>query len=221
METSLHRDLKARFGPESGGLQEVRLGGYRIDAIAADGVLVEVQSGRLGPLRGKLGRFLPELRVRVVKPVVVARRVVRREKPDGQDLSTRRSPKRGSLADVFDDLMGVLQVFPHPNLQIEVLGVEVDEVRVGRRRRPGYAVVDRRLREVVSSVVLCQAADLWSLIGEPPAGTFTSRDLAETLGKPLDFARRVAYCLRLTGAAEAVGKAGNAHVYQRRIVAGL
>ena len=58
----------------------------------------------------------------------------------------RRSPKRGTLIDVFDDLLGVVRVFPHDNLEIEVLGVTIDEVRVtapplaglhGRRPLPG------------------------------------------------------------------------------------
>ena len=53
METSLHRELKARYGPGTGGRQEVAIGGFRVDAVAGDGVLVEVQSASLGPLRGK------------------------------------------------------------------------------------------------------------------------------------------------------------------------
>lgn len=191
------------------------LGNYRVDAVAVDGMLVEVQSGALGPLRGKLGRLLPGSKVRVVKPVVVTRRVVRRARPDGADLSARLSPKRGSLTDVFDDLIGLAKVFPHPNLQIDVLAVEVDEVRVERRRRPGYAVVDRRLRGVVATVALHDPADLWKLLPEPPLGPFTTRDLADRIGRPLAFAQRVAYCLRHTGAAATVGKTGNQRVYRR------
>ncbi|MCA1685046.1 MAG: hypothetical protein LC745_03500 [Planctomycetia bacterium] len=221
METSLHRELKARYGPGSGGRQEVTLGGYRVDAVAGDGVLVEVQSGALGPLRGKLGRLLTGSTVRVVKPVVVARRVVNRARRDGADLSARFSPKRGTVADVFDDLVGLVRVFPHPNLHIDVLAVEVDEVRVTRRRRPGYSVVDRRLRGVVATVPLHLAADLWGLLPDGLDGPFTTRELADRLGRPLAFAQRVAYCLRLTGAVETVGKRGNRHVYARSGVGGL
>jgi hypothetical protein len=212
----LHRDLKERYGPASGGRVEVALAGFRVDAVAADGELVEVQSGALGPLRGKLDRLLGRSRVRVVKPVVLARRVVRRARADGVDVSSRLSPKRGSLADVFDDLIGLARVFPHPNLRIDVLGVEVDEVRVARRRRPGYAVVDRRLRGVVADVSLRAPGDLWALL--PPEGLdgpFTTADLAAWLGRPIPFAQRVAYCLRLARAVETVGKRGNHRVYLR------
>jgi hypothetical protein len=96
-----------------------------------------------------------------------------------------------------------------------VLGVVVDEVRVARRRRPGYKVVDRSLREVVDSVRLCTATDLWALLPVGLGGPFTTKDLAESLGKPMHFAQRVAYCLRLAGAVETVGKTGNRRIYLR------
>ncbi len=193
--------------------------GFRVDAIEPDGTLVEVQSAALGPLRGKLSRLLPTHRVRVVKPMVVARRIVRRARPGGPDLGARLSPCRGAILDVFDDLVGLATVFPHPNLRVDVLGVAIDEVRIPRGRRPGYGVVDRRLREVVQTAELRVAVDLWDLLPEEPAGTFTTRDLAEIAGRSEAFAQRVAYGLRLSGAAEVVGKRGNRLVYQRLEVA--
>lgn len=215
METALHRALKARFGPEAGGRCEVSLGGFRIDAVDPDGSLVEVQSGALGPLRGKLARLLREHRVRVVKPVVVARRIVRRARRDGPDASARTSPKRGAVLDVFDDLVGLIALYPHANLRIDVIEVRIDEIRVPRRRRPGFAVVDRFLRESGSTVSLRVAGDLRRLIPDPPPDRFTTADLAEAIDRPMPFAQRVAYCLRLAGAARPVGKLGNRIVYER------
>lgn len=215
METSLHRQLKDRYGPGLGGHAEVTLKGYRIDAVAPDGALIEVQSGALGPLRAKLNRLLPDHRIRVVKPVVVGRRIVHRARRDGKDKSARRSPKRGTLVDVFDDLVGFARTFPHANLSIELLAVEIDEVRVPRRRWPGYRIVDRSLREVVESVTLHAASDLWSLLPVQFDGPFTTVEVAEWLGRSIDFAQRVAYCLRLSGAAVTIGKRGNRLIYSR------
>jgi hypothetical protein len=217
VESSLHRELKGRYGPQTGGRAEVSLRGYRVDAVAGDGEVVEVQSGPLGPLRGKLARLLPVSRIRVVKPVVVARRVVKRARSNGVDLSARFSPKRGTVADVFDDLVGLVQLFPHPNLRIDVLAVEIDEVRLARRRcRRGYEVLDRALRTVVGSLTLHSADDLWDLLPrECRDAPFTTRDLAATLGRSVEFSQRVAYCLRLAGAVETVGKTGNSRVYVR------
>jgi len=98
METSLHRALKQRYGPEVGGSTEVSVRGFRIDAVDGAGTLIEVQSGPLGPLRAKLTRLLPDHRVRVVKPIGIRRRVVRRGRSDPRDLSARLSPTDRSAA---------------------------------------------------------------------------------------------------------------------------
>ena len=216
VETSLHRQLKARYGPDRGGRSEVVIGGFRIDAVDPEGTLIEVQSAALGPLRGKLGHLLPGHRIRVIKPVVVARRIVRRARADGPDLSARSSPKRGDTVEVFDDLVGLASLFPHPNLHIDVLAVAIEEVRISRRRRPGYAVVDRRLREVLGTTTLHAAGDLWALLPVELPEPFTTRSLADRLDRPESFAQRVAYCLRLAGAVDVLGKRGNRLIYGRR-----
>jgi hypothetical protein len=215
METSLHRALKDRYAQGEDHRREVVVEGFRVDAIDDAGRLVEIQSGALGPLRGKLRRLLPEHRLRIVKPVVLRRRVVRTARRDGPIVSARRSPKQGSLIDVFDDLMGVVRVFPHSNLEIEVLAVTIDEVRVPRRRWPRYRVIDRCLGEIQGSTTLAHSADLWALLPASCAGLepFTTLDLAQRLERPLWFAQRVAYCLRWTGAARVVGKSGNRLIY--------
>jgi hypothetical protein len=217
METSLHHALKDRYGPGAGGRSEVSLRGFRIDAVASCGQLVEIQSGPLGPLRRKLGKLLADHRVLVVKPVVLEKRVVRRARPEGPDLSVRRSPKQGAVVDVFEDLVGLARVFPHPNLAIEVLGVAIDEIRIPRRRWPGYRVVDRRLGQVREAVRLERPGDLWRLLADGPDWTvpFTTLDIAARTGRPVWIAQRVAYCLRNSGAARVVGKAGNRQIYLR------
>jgi hypothetical protein len=217
METSLHRALKSRYAAREQGCSEVTVEGFRIDAIDGDGRLVEIQSGALGPLRGKLRSLLPRHRVRVVKPVVLGRRLVRKARPDGPVVSVRRSPKRGSLVDVFDDLVGVVPVFPDANLEIEVLTVTIDEVRIARRSWPGYKVVDRCLGDIRTSCVVARAEDLWTLLPDDcrPSPPFSTRQLAVDLGRPLWFAQKVAYCLRVAGAARVVGKAGNSLLYDR------
>ena len=217
METSLHRSLKDRYACGEKDRREVRVAGFRIDAIDQAGRLVEIQSGALGPLCMKLQRLLPQFRLRIVKPVVISRRLVQTSPRGGSVISIRRSPKRGSLLDIFDDLIGVVRVFPHTNLEIEVLGVTIDEIRVPRRRRPGYTVTDRRLGEICETTTLARASDLWSLLPAAfdDSGTFSTADLARRLERPVWFAQRVAYCLRKSGAARVVEKTGNRLIYVR------
>jgi len=215
MESSLHRALKDHYGSGSGGRSEVSLEGYRIDAVDARGTLVEIQSGPLGPLRSKLCKLLPRFPVRVVKPVVLTRRVVRKRRLGSPDMSSRRSPKGGSLTDVFEDLVGLAGLLPEQNLHVELLAVSIDEVRVPRRRWPGYAIADRRLLEILDTCSIETPADLWKLLpeGHDWRIPFTTSDIARRMGRPLWFAQRVAYCLRLSGAAREIGKRKNHRLY--------
>ena len=217
METSLHRSLKERYALGGSGRPEVALAGFRIDAVDRTGQLVEIQSGPLGPLRRKLASLLPDHRVRIVKPLATRRRIVQRAKRDGPDLRARFSPKRGTLVDVFDDFMGVVSIFPHSNLEIEILEVTMSEVRVPCRRWPGYRVTDRILGTIHRTICLKLASDLWGLLPSQCTGRepFTTRDLAQVLKRPIWFAQRVAYCLRKCGAVSVVGNSGNRRIYVR------
>ncbi len=220
MESTLHRQLKERFGPESGGRSEVRVGAYRVDAIDTEGRLVEIQAGPLGLIRGKLTRLLETHECRVIKPIVVARRIVRRARRDGPDLSARRSPRRGELFDVFEDLVALARVFPHPRLTVEVVGVSIDEVRIPGRRGRGV-MIDRRLVEVVTSARLRTADDLWGLLPVGLDGPLTTLDYARRLGRPVAFAQKLAYCLRHAGAVEERGFLRRRRVYERAITEGV
>src|SRR4051794_21308584 len=67
METTLHRQLKKHYGGEA-ACCEVRLGSYRIDAVA-DGRLIEIQSAPLGAIRDKIRTLLEQHDVLVIKPL--------------------------------------------------------------------------------------------------------------------------------------------------------
>jgi predicted transcriptional regulator len=76
-------------------------------------------------------------------------------------------------------------------------------------RRKGWAIVERRLIDVVGSLELKDVEDLIRLM---PAGlpeTFTTADLAEKLGRPRSAAQQMAYYLAKAGVCVAVGKRGN------------
>src|SRR5687768_11979556 len=130
METSLHRQLKALYAGDD-GLQEVVCEGYRIDAIRG-GELIEIQHGSLAAIRDKIRRLLKGHRVRIVKPIVANKLLVKLDKRGGIELNRRRSPKRGTLLNVFDELVYFTRVFPHEQLTLEVVLVDVEE-----RRYPG------------------------------------------------------------------------------------
>jgi hypothetical protein len=219
METSLHRQLKARYA-DSADDQEVVLDGYRIDAIS-DGELIEIQHGSLAAIRDKIAKLLKKHRVTVVKPIVARKQLVKLKRRGGKVIGSRLSPKRGQVLDVFDELVYFTRVFPHKRLTLEVLLVEVEELRYpghGRRRRRGkrdFQIEDQRLLSVVEAHRFRTLADLRKVLPRQLPATFHTGDLAECLEIKRWVAQRIAYCLRETGAIKSVGKQGNALLYRQ------
>jgi hypothetical protein len=221
MEHSIHRQLKSLYvtDPQQ---HEVRVDGYRIDAV--DGKrLIEIQYGSLGAIRNKIRRLVKSHDVLVVKPLAARKQLLKRDVPDGPVVSKRLSPKKQTLWSLFDDLVHFVDVFPHPRLELEVLLTLQEEYRLPaeRKRRVcrGYIVEDRLLAEVTGREMLRTVDDLVAMLPEsirPPARSepFTTADLATAAGINRGLARKVAYCLRRCGAAEVVGKQGNAMLYE-------
>ncbi len=222
MESTLHRQLKATVGASPGGREEVRVLGYRIDAVAADGELVEIQNGTLAAIRPKLARLLESERVRVIKPVVLAKRISWKARRGNADAPpARKSPYRGRLIAGFSDLVSIASILTRENLRVELMGIEVEEVRVKRRRWPGHAVVDRSLIEVLETRTIAAPSDFWDWLDPDariaPGSAFTTADLATHLDCSADLAQKVAYCLRHAGAASDMGKLGHRRLYARPV----
>jgi hypothetical protein len=221
METSLHRQLKALYAREHAASEQEsrKFAGYRIDVLRGD-ELVEIQHGSLGAIRNKIAKLLEEHPVRVVKPLIARKTVIRLEGEDGEEISRRLSPKRATILDLFHELVYFTAVFPHPRLTLEVPLVTVEERRIpghGRRRRwrrNDHVVHDLSLIDVVSTHTFTTNDDLLALLPANLPQPFHTGNLAAALQIQRWVAQRIAYCLRKTGAAKLVGKQGNALVYE-------
>jgi hypothetical protein len=218
METSLHRELKRIYAGDE-ARSEVRHGRYRIDVVHGD-ELVEIQHGSLAAIRDKIRELLETHSVRVVKPIVASKLLVKRSRKQGPVAERRWSPKQGTLLDVFDELVYFTKVFPHPRLTLEVVLVEIEEWRYpghGRRRRyrkNDFVIEDQKLCKLQSVHRFRTAADLLALIPARLPAPFHTGQLSESLGVPRGIAQRIAYCLRQTGAVRLMGKQGNALLYE-------
>lgn len=215
MESSLHRQLKLFYGGHIDDV-EVQVDGYRIDAVVR-GRLFEIQQASLSALRDKVRDLLQRHRVVVVKPLVSRKLLIRREIPSGDVVSSRFSPIRESVYNLFEDLVHFVNVFPNPRLTLEVVLTEQEEHRISRPRRrrrgPDYRVEDRFLTQIISTTKLKTAADLRRLLPSTLPPRFTTGDLAAQAQIPRWLAQKMAYCLRKTGAIELLGKQSNALLY--------
>jgi hypothetical protein len=212
-EGPLHRELKALLAAP-GDACEVRVDGFVIDLVRADGELVEIQTGGFSPLRTKLDALLDRHRVRIVHPIPAERRIVRVDE-DGAVLSARLSPKRAGAAAIFEGLVSFPTLLSHPHLTVEVLLCREDHVRApaprrGRRylRDPG----ERRLVEILQRIELRSPADAAALIpvfDEP----FTTRELAAAMQVSVPLAQKAAACLRALDLLAPAGMRGRAPLH--------
>ena len=214
-ERSLHRALKERYAVDGSETERV-VDGFVTDVVAG-GCIIEIQTGSFGPLRNKLTRLLDAHPVTLVHPIAKDRYLVRAVDP-ALPPTRRRSPKHGSVFDVFSALVGIPALLAHPNLTLEVVMTVEEEVRVPRERprwRRRWTRIDRRLVDVVETHAIASMADLFAMIDAGLPDTFTTNDIAAAMQSTRGLAQQAAYCFREGSVIEICGKDGNALVYRR------
>ncbi len=217
-EKPLHAALK-RWAAEDGDRFEVPVGRFVADIVRGDHI-IEIQTGSTATLKRKLAALLGRRSVRLLIPIPV-RRTIRTTDGSGTELPSRRSSKRGSLFDAFHELINLRAFLGDPNFMIDVVLIHEEEVRRPRsrpkRRRRGkdWEIHERRLVEVLDSVSLHHPADYLAFVPPSLVEPFTTADLAGAIERPRRMAQKIAYVLREMGALRAIGKAGNAILYER------
>lgn len=206
-ESPLHAALKEELA-RPGARFEVELEGYVIDVLQPDGELVEIQVGSFWPLRAKLGRLLDQHRIRLVHPVIAERLIVRLD-PQGQVLSRRRSPLKGSAYQVFEHLVSIPTLLSHPNFTLEVLLCREQHTRQGKASKGRRELVDILERYRLRSPQC--AARLLPDLPQP----FSSRQLSQQLGCPLWLTQKFLYCLRSLELVQSQGRRGRTPLYAK------
>lgn len=218
MPTDLHVALQRYYAGEDGEI-EAPLDGFRADVLR-NGVIYEIQTGSFSNIRPKLEKLLRKYPIILVYPVPHEKRIVRVDPVTGEELSSRRSPKRRDLTDVFDDLLHLRTLLRRRNLSLEIALTVERELRCddgrGSWRRKGVSLIGRELVAVLSTHRFEQPRDLLALLPDDLPEEFTVADLHRATGCRKPVAGRMAYALRQLGVIKVVGKRVNAYVYRRR-----
>ena len=217
-ERSLHRALKARYAV-AGSATEQAIDGYVADVVTGDRI-VEVHTGSFWPLKSKLPRLLERYPVTLVHPVARDRHLVKVASDPSVPATRRRSPRHGSVFQVFSALASIPTLLAHPDLTLEVVMTVEEEVRAvtdrRNRRRRGWVSLDRRLVDVVETYTIASMADLFAMLDADLPELFTTNDIATAMKSSRRLAQQAAFCFREGGVSEICGKNGNALVYRRR-----
>jgi hypothetical protein len=216
-EKPLHASLKKWYADPTDQF-EVSVDGYVIDIVRGD-LLVEIQTRNVAAIKRKLVGLTALHRVRLMYPIAQEKWIIKLPKEgDGKD-SRRKSPKRGTLDQVFEELVSFPKLLSSPNFSLLLLLVHEEEVRRydAKRgwRRKGWVTQERRLLDVVDQRLFETPEDMGTLIPSELAEPFTTSDLAVAIGRPRWLAQKMAYCLREMDVIARVGKRGNAILYER------
>lgn len=215
-EKHLHAALK-RWYARPGDRIEVPVDRFVVDVVRDD-LLIEVQTRGFSSMKPKVAALLESgWRLRIVHPIALNRWIVKVD-ADGSVLSRRRSPRHGTPTDVFGELVSFPDLLANPHLEIHLLLTNEEEYRRhtpgSAWRRKGWTVVERRLIDVVDTLMLSGVGDLADLIPSGLPEAFTTEDLSKALGSTRRTAQQMAYCLRSVDVIVPVGKIGNAIQYR-------
>jgi hypothetical protein len=194
--------------------------GFTVDIVRGD-LLIEIQTRNLSAIKRKLTTLAEQHPVRLVYPVAQDKWIVRQSRNGRRVLrfARRKSPKRGTVELVFEELVSLPQLLAHPNFSLDVLLIQEEEVRRfdGTRnwRQKGWGTHERRLLQVVGQRLFETPQDMLALVPTTLSEPFTTTDLAEATDQPRWLAQKMAYCLRAMGAIAIVGKRSRALLYIR------
>jgi hypothetical protein len=210
-EKGLHSGLKKWYA-QPGDFLEKTMQGFHIDIIRGN-LLIEIQTGNFSSIKYKLDTLIRAHPVRLVFPVSLEKWIVRLASNGKRQLGSRKSPKKGSIYQLFDELVYIPGLVRNRHFSLEVVLVHEEEIRRndghGSRWRKGWSIADRGLMGVVATHVFDNPGDFYNLIPESLPNPFSTHDLSNCTGQPIWRAQKMVYCLRHMGAAKVVGKKGN------------
>ena len=214
-ETTLHAELKEIFRQE-GGQTEIWVDGYLIDVVKPD-LLIEIQTRNLGALKEKLADLLDNYPIRLVHPIAKEKFIVLKS-VDGNVIWRRRSPKKGKIEDLFNELIYIAKWVKHANFSFEVLLTSEEEQRIqdghGSWRRKGVSIQDRRLNKIIERHLFSGIPDYRLLLPSNLLDPFTNRQLANLLSIPYRLASKMTYTLLQIGVLEIDGKIGRSYSFK-------
>ncbi len=178
-ETDLHLTLKKIYALESGGQTEIKIEGTKwiADIMKDNGDVIEIQTSNISALTQKVAFLLQSGKnVTVVHPVVV-NKFIETVLPDGTLKSRKKSPQHKSI---YSILRGLTKIYPYltkENFTLEILYVEISEVRrltakpvqlqnQSRRHLKNWVPMEKRLEKILRKEFYRTKEDYKKLIPE-------------------------------------------------------
>ncbi|MBP3436291.1 MAG: hypothetical protein J6K61_00080 [Clostridia bacterium] len=214
-EKTLHAALKLYYEPDL-SFHEQKIGPYFAD-ICKEGSIIEIQTASFGRLSEKLSFFLPDYRVTVVYPIPATKYLSWISAENGEILSRRKVGKKGSYYDAGRELYRLLPLLPHENLQIHLLLIDMEELRLqdgwGKGGKRGAHRIERIPKALVGELVLHTKESFAALLPKSLPSPFTVKELrGATKTGPRVCSALLSLLIKM-GTVEKTGQKGRAYLY--------
>ncbi len=218
-EKTIHAVLKRYFEPYSDS-HEQKIGGFVADIVGEDGI-IEIQTAGFEKLRKKLEAFLSVSKVTVVYPIPRNKWIISIDPETGEQGKRRRSPRKGTPADVFPELYKIKPFLGNENFRLCIVMLDVDEYRappeksgLKRGRRRGYVRYDRIPRELAEEIYLGGENGWGYFIPQDLPEEFTSYDFGKLSGTGQKYGSFMLNILTDIGAVKRIGRKGRSYLYR-------
>ena len=209
-EKTLHKVIKNYYEPNP-IYQEIKVDGYICD-IVRDDIIIEVQTRSLNKLVKKLEVILNKRKVKVVYPIPHIKYLSWID--NGEIVSTRKSPKVGSIYDIAKELYRIKWFLNNPNFELTILLIDLIEYRnldgYSKDRKRGSSRYDRVPSELFNEITI---SDYRMFV--PFDEKFTSKEYAKKTKQNLSRAQTLLTILKYLGVVEVVGKESRYNVYKK------
>jgi len=216
-EKTLHMVLKCYYEQDD-SKHEVKIGRHVAD-ICDGAQITEIQTRSFDKMRKKLDVFLDEYTVTIVYPVPATKWLVWIDEENGEVTQKRKSPKRGGIYEIFQELYRIKPFLTHPNLHLRITLLEVEEYRYlngwSKDKKKGSSRCDRIPVDIVDEVDINSAADYIKFVPNVLTERFTSADYHKAAKINRGRAQTALNILTHMGVVARVGKKGNAYLYEK------
>lgn len=192
-ESKLHNSLKILYQEIYEGKTETEQDGFIYDIVTKKGNIIEIQTKNLATLLPKILKTIENgHNIKVIHPIPVITRIELKDE-DGNIISKRKSPKKGSIYSIFRELTGIYPLITNPHFSLEVVEIEMTEERVrtdqpvqsknGRRRfRRNWNKTGKRLDTIINTRRFSKSEDYLKLLPALPQ-TFCAKDLRNAISE--------------------------------------
>lgn len=211
-EKTLHKVIKNYYETNEEN-QEVKVNGYIAD-IFKNNQIIEIQTRAFNKLVPKLEKYLPDYQVNIIYPIAYQKYISWIDPNSGEEVSNRKSPKKGSFYDIILELYKIKKFLNNPNLKITLLYLNIKELRYlngwSKDKKRGSSRCNQIPLELIDELELND----YSIFVPEKEKEFTSKEYAKTTKKTIHRAQVILNILCFLDVIEVVGKEKRMNIYK-------